>query len=102
MLPLRSAVGVTVRMIPNFLNSTANWFCVATRSGISPPAVNSAFSPLAQSSRGCESTRWTPESNRAVREKSVDAERDAARECTGCVDESPGSGRTIWYTAPEP
>src|SRR5205085_1303587 len=28
MLPLRSAVGVTVRMIPNFLNSTQNQFAV--------------------------------------------------------------------------
>ena len=74
MLPLLSAVGVMSSRMPNFLNSTEDWLCVTMTIGISPPATNCAFSPLAQTSRGWLSTRTAPLSNRAPAEKSVAAE----------------------------
>ena len=57
MLPLRSAVGRSFRMMPYCLYSTVNWLLVISGIGTSPPARNSAFSPLAHTSLGCASSR---------------------------------------------
>ena len=73
-MPLLSAVGVMSSRMPNFLNSTEDWLCVTMTMGISPPAANCAFSPLAQTSRGWLSTRTAPLSKRAPAEKSVAAD----------------------------
>src|SRR3954463_4370035 len=98
MFPLRSAVGVMLRRTPNFLNCTLNWFWVTIRIGTSPPARNSAFSPLAARRRGWARTRTLLSSKTAVAEKWVVAERVAAIDWVV----PPGIAWATWYVIPDP
>src|SRR6266852_1878579 len=73
MFPFLSAVGRIFRMIPYCLYWTVNWLLVISGIGSSPPAKNSACSPLAQTNRGLAKIRPSPSLDGKPAEKSEEA-----------------------------